>query len=77
MTSGTQWADRTLQATIEDINGVTYVNCGDWVESCTAIVECTRGELSLVEWAKDSMWLLNEQEQVLPLELDDPRPKAA
>ena len=24
---------------IRDINGIQYINCGDWVESCTAIVE--------------------------------------
>jgi UDP-2,3-diacylglucosamine pyrophosphatase LpxH len=27
------------QAAIKDINGITYMNDGDWVESCTALVE--------------------------------------
>jgi len=31
-------------------DGVLYVNCGDWVESCTAIVEHPDGRLELVEW---------------------------
>ena len=29
---------------------MTYYNDGDWVESCTALVEDQRGELSLLEW---------------------------
>jgi UDP-2,3-diacylglucosamine pyrophosphatase LpxH len=32
-------------------DGVLYVNCGDWVDSCTAVVESPEGELSLVRWA--------------------------
>ena len=30
--------------------GIHYLNCGDWVESCTAIVETYDGELRLVSW---------------------------
>lgn len=37
-------------ATIREIDGLTYVNCGDWVDSCTAIVEHFDGRLELVEW---------------------------
>ena len=36
---------------IVEIQGVTYCNDGDWVESCTALVESHAGELSLVDWA--------------------------
>lgn len=35
---------------IRDINGIQYLNCGDWVESCTAIVETMEGELKLLRW---------------------------
>ncbi|WP_126447558.1 UDP-2,3-diacylglucosamine diphosphatase [Sulfuricystis multivorans] len=31
-------------------DGVLYVNCGDWVDSCTAIVEHLDGALELIEW---------------------------
>ena len=31
--------------------GVTYANCGDWVENQTAIVENEDGSLSLIDWA--------------------------
>ncbi len=34
------------------IDGVHYLNCGDWVESCTAIVEDRDGNLLLVRWAE-------------------------
>jgi UDP-2,3-diacylglucosamine pyrophosphatase LpxH len=31
-------------------SGVHYVNTGDWVESCTAVVETAEGALELVRW---------------------------
>lgn len=37
-------------AEIRDINGVRYHNCGDWVESCTALVEHLDGRIELVRW---------------------------
>jgi UDP-2,3-diacylglucosamine pyrophosphatase LpxH len=33
------------------VNGVLYCNDGDWVESCTALVEHQDGQLELVDWA--------------------------
>lgn len=33
------------------IDGVLYCNDGDWVESCTALVEDDRGQLSVLHWA--------------------------
>lgn len=38
-------------AEMRDVNGVLYLNDGDWVESCTALVEHFDGRLELVEWA--------------------------
>jgi len=37
-------------ATIKNIDGITYINCGDWVDSCTAIVEHFDGRMELVYW---------------------------
>ncbi|MGE5491872.1 MAG: UDP-2,3-diacylglucosamine diphosphatase [Actinomycetota bacterium] len=37
-------------AAIKDVGGLTYVNCGDWVDSCTAIVEHFDGRLELIDW---------------------------
>ncbi len=39
-------------ATIKQVDGLTYVNCGDWVDSCTAVIEHFDGSLELVEWGK-------------------------
>jgi hypothetical protein len=33
------------------IDGVLYCNDGDWVESCTALVEHFDGRLEILEWA--------------------------
>ncbi len=37
-------------ATIRAVDGISYINCGDWVDSCTAIVEHPDGHLELIEW---------------------------
>lgn len=37
-------------AAIRDMDGITYINTGDWVESCTAVVEHENGRLSLIDW---------------------------
>lgn len=37
-------------AIIRDAEGLLYINCGDWVDSCTAIVEHIDGRLELIEW---------------------------
>jgi UDP-2,3-diacylglucosamine pyrophosphatase LpxH len=39
-------------AVIEDIGGISYINTGDWVESCTAIVEHFDGRMELIHWQK-------------------------
>ena len=39
-------------AEITDIDGVRYMNCGDWVESCTALVEDSEGRFHIVDWSK-------------------------
>jgi UDP-2,3-diacylglucosamine pyrophosphatase LpxH len=38
------------RAEMRTINGVLYCNDGDWVESCTALVESASGQLELVHW---------------------------
>jgi UDP-2,3-diacylglucosamine pyrophosphatase LpxH len=37
-------------AAIRQIGDVTYYNCGDWVESCTALVEDCAGQIELVNY---------------------------
>ena len=38
------------RAAVCEMNGLLYTNAGDWVESCTALVENSAGQLGLVEW---------------------------
>jgi UDP-2,3-diacylglucosamine pyrophosphatase LpxH len=37
-------------AAVKEIGGILYCNDGDWVESCTALVEDRRGRLNLLRW---------------------------
>lgn len=41
-------------AEIKEVNGITYMNDGDWVESCTALVEDFEGNWSIVQWTKET-----------------------
>lgn len=38
------------RAAIRELENVTYYNTGDWVESCTALVEHFDGSMELVTW---------------------------
>ena len=40
-------------AEIKDIGGILYCNDGDWVESCTALVEHQDGRLEILRWAEE------------------------
>jgi UDP-2,3-diacylglucosamine pyrophosphatase LpxH len=55
-------------AEIRDVGGILYCNDGDWVESCTALVEHFDGRLEIVQWAACRMLpvsSLHEAELVL------------
>jgi UDP-2,3-diacylglucosamine pyrophosphatase LpxH len=41
------------QATVRDFPRARYINCGDWVESCSAAVEHFDGEIEIVSWKAD------------------------
>jgi UDP-2,3-diacylglucosamine pyrophosphatase LpxH len=40
------------RAEMRDIDGIFYCNDGDWVESCTALVEHHDGRLEILHWAQ-------------------------
>jgi len=40
-------------AEIRQIGAITYYNDGDWVESCTALVEAADGTMSILDWAAE------------------------
>jgi UDP-2,3-diacylglucosamine pyrophosphatase LpxH len=35
-----------------DVMGIAYLNCGDWVETCSAIVEHMDGTMEVILWKK-------------------------
>ena len=37
-------------AVIRNYDGIRYMNCGDWVESCTALVEHHDGRFEILTW---------------------------
>jgi len=41
-------------AVMEDMDGIRYINTGDWVESCTAIAENADGTFELITWMQTS-----------------------
>jgi UDP-2,3-diacylglucosamine pyrophosphatase LpxH len=41
-------------AEIKEINGVVYMNDGDWVESCSALVEHHDGRWEIITWTKEN-----------------------
>ncbi len=38
------------RANLKHIDGTLYCNTGDWVESCSALIEKPNGELELLRW---------------------------
>ena len=39
-------------AEMRRLHGVTYHNCGDWVESCTALIEDANGKIRVLRWVE-------------------------
>jgi UDP-2,3-diacylglucosamine pyrophosphatase LpxH len=62
------------RAQMREINGVLYVNDGDWVESCTVLVEHASGDLEILDWAAQRPWSMVEEakrrDQALPQSLE-------
>ena len=42
------------RAEIKTVGGITYLNCGDWVESCTALVEEFDGTIKLLNFHENN-----------------------
>lgn len=49
-------------ANMKRIDGILYVNAGDWVENCTAVTEDRFGSLRLVHWVEDSVYLMQDRD---------------
>jgi len=39
-------------AALREQDGIAYINCGDWVDSCTAVIEHADGRMELVRWTE-------------------------
>jgi hypothetical protein len=57
---------------MHDEFGIHYMNCGDWVESCTALAEHDDGTFEIVRWIDRSAALppLPDEEPEFPLDED-------
>lgn len=47
------------KAEILNLDGITYINCGDWVESCTAVLEDHDGNFKLINWSSERLEYIN------------------
>ena len=54
-------------AAIRDFGAFRYINTGDWVESCTAVVEHTDGRMELIRWQAFSAALNGGRNPAVPL----------
>ena len=52
---------------LKEINGIQYANCGDWVESCSALVEDKQGHLKIVQWLKPTQNSVPERSMELEM----------
>ncbi|PVE23689.1 UDP-2,3-diacylglucosamine hydrolase [Microvirga sp. KLBC 81] len=52
--------------------GVSYVNTGDWVESCTVVVEHFDGTLELIRWSEASRRSLPSPSPEIPVSVEKP-----
>ncbi len=43
------------------VGEVDYLNCGDWVESCTALIEHWDGSIELYRLAEDQARMAEEE----------------
>ena len=57
-------------AVIHENFGIHYMNCGDWVESCTALAEHPDGRFEIVAWS-------DQAEMLPPMAEDEEEPVLA
>ena len=62
------------RAEISRVDDVVYMNCGDWVESCTALMEHQDGSIELLQWRDQVTRLKRSRLTPKPF---SPRDKAA
>ena len=66
------------KAEMREIEGVIYINDGDWVESCTALVEHFDGRMEILHWAKQRSWsMIDRARRISGAEIESPEPSLA
>jgi hypothetical protein len=58
-------------------DGVQYLNCGDWVESCTALVEHDDGRLEILDGLAFNEGIRQAKAEGREVEESDPSPEPA
>jgi UDP-2,3-diacylglucosamine pyrophosphatase LpxH len=53
------------RAAVSEIDGMLYCNDGDWVDSCTALIETRGGELELWHWDESRLALMGREAGVI------------
>ncbi|WP_317931610.1 UDP-2,3-diacylglucosamine diphosphatase [Halioxenophilus sp. WMMB6] len=57
-------------ASIKELNDISYYNTGDWVESCTALIEDMNGKFSIMDWKNHKLpQVTHEQEELIVEEI--------
>jgi predicted phosphodiesterase len=51
------------KAEMRSIDGITYINDGDWVESCTAAIEHADGSFEIIDWGRLRGWSMLARRQ--------------
>jgi UDP-2,3-diacylglucosamine pyrophosphatase LpxH len=49
-------------AAMREFGGIRYINCGDWVESCSAVVEHPDGRFEIISFVDDAQHRLRKPE---------------
>jgi UDP-2,3-diacylglucosamine pyrophosphatase LpxH len=62
---------------IRDEGGVLYLNDGDWVEHCTALVEHHDGAMEVLHWTERELSVANSPAAPTAMPLPEPLPAAA
>jgi UDP-2,3-diacylglucosamine pyrophosphatase LpxH len=60
-------------AVIHENFGIRYMNCGDWVESCTALAEHADGRFEIIAWSEHPELLPPPADEDEPLSAFEPR----
>lgn len=60
---------------IRSIGNILYCNDGDWVESCTCLVEDLDGHLRLIKWSQDNLQGRSQKFRTIPFSVPGLKPQ--